>query len=175
MRRPLTLAEVTGVTTAVSKPLWAAMAALAAVGAILVLALTNGSQSRGSLLAALQRPALLPVVSVGPGAVDHVIRSGPWTISLRRSPNTASLRNRVAVGITENGRPLDGAAVTASYSMPSMDMWNGLRTELAPSGPGGYAVTEPVLGMPGVWQLRIAIAPRGARALTVVVNDRMNP
>ncbi len=162
-------------TTAVSKPLWAALAALAAVGAILGLAVTNRSQSRGALLSALQRPAPLPVASVGSGPVDHVMRSGPWTITLRRSPNKASLRNRIAVGITENGRPLDGAAVTATYSMPSMNMWNGLRTALPPSGPGGYAVTEPVLGMPGVWQLRIAIAPRGGRALTVVVNDRMNP
>jgi hypothetical protein len=94
---------------------------------------------------------------------------------LRLTPNTARLRDRVALRITQRGHSLAAAMVTATYSMPSMNMWAGLRTRLAPTGAGGYAAVEPVLGMPGVWQLRLTVAPRGGPAVTVVVDNRMAP
>ena len=150
------------------------LAALGLVGVIVALAVSAGSQSRGSVLRALQQPAVFPAAFVGPGRVDLAIPAGADTLALRMTPNRASLRNEITATVTQRGRAVDGARVTVTYSMPAMDMWGGLQTTLRPAGAGRYRANEPVLGMPGIWQLRIAVAPPGGRAYAVVVNDRMN-
>jgi hypothetical protein len=66
-----------------------------------------------------------------------------------------------------------GAQVSVSFSMPAMDMWSGLTTQIPASGPGTYSATEPILGMPGVWQLRVTINARGRPATSLLVNDRL--
>jgi YtkA-like len=153
---------------------WLSLAALGLVGVIVALVVSAGSQSRGSVLRALQQPAVFPAAFVGPGPVDQAIPAGGDTLALRMTPNRASLRNEITATVTEHGRTVDGTRVTVTYSMPAMDMWGGLQTALIPAGGGRYRANEPILGMPGIWQLRITVAPPGAHAFAVVVNDRMN-
>jgi YtkA-like len=154
--------------------LWLSLGALGLLGVIVALALSAGSQSRASVLRALQRPAVFPAAFVGPGPFDQALAAGGDTLALRMTPNRASLRNEITTTVTQHGRAVSGVRVTVTYSMPAMDMWNALQMTLVPAGGGGYRANEPVLGMPGIWQLRIMVAPPGARAFTVVVNDRMN-
>ena len=153
---------------------WLSLAALGLLGVLVALAVSAGSQSRASVLGALQRPAVFPDAFVGPGPVDQALAAGGDTLALRMTPNRASLRNAITTTVTQHGRAVSGARVTVTYSMPAMDMWNALQTTLVPAGGGSYRADEPVLGMPGIWQLRITVAPPGARAFAVVVNDRMN-
>ena len=88
-------------------------------------------------------------------------------------PNRASVANRLAIRLTDHGRPVSGARVRVSFSMPSMGMWNAYTAVLTPAGAGRYAGTVPVLGMAGQWQLRIDVAARlsGTSPVTVTAGS----
>jgi hypothetical protein len=99
-------------------------------------------------------------------------RSG-YAVVLSSAPNSASGPNRMSVRVTRHGRPLTGARVRLSFSMPSMNTWQAYTTVLKPSGPGRYEATVPVLGMAGAWQLRVRVSPRSSAAFLVTIIDRM--
>ncbi len=168
--------ELAAVRLALSNRLvWAAAVIIVALLAVVGLAAAAGSQNRGTLLRQLRRPAILPAASVGPGRVERRLNVGGQAIVVRLTPNRAGQRDRLTAVLADDGLPMNGARVTVSFSMPAMNMWAGLRTQLTADGNGRYSAGEPVLGMPGVWQLRLEAIPVAGRPVSVVVNDRMNP
>ena len=137
--------------------------------AIAGLAATASSQHRGTVLRQLERPATL-----ASGARLNVVRSiRPYVATVEVTPNRASLHNGLSVRLTRHARPLDGAAVSVTFSMPAMNMWHILTSRLAPAGNGVYSTTEPIFGMAGRWQLRLDVSPPGTRRLAFTVVDRM--
>lgn len=57
--------------------------------------------------------------------------------------------------------------------MPAMNMANVFTGTLRQGTPGTYAAREPVLGMPGTWEMRFEITPRDAKPFTVLIDDHM--
>lgn len=152
--------------------IWLFAAVLLAIAGVAVLAASITTTSRGALLGQLQRPATQVGARVQPAPVTAIRRAGPYRVAFRLSPNLASLHNRLSLLITSRGRPLTGARVAVDFSMPAMNMWRALTGRLAAGGNGTYATDLPVLGMPGVWQLRIQIV-HGAAPVSFVLSDRM--
>lgn len=144
--------------------------AVAVLVAIIVVAtiagLANGSGVH-------QPPASTPSRRAGPGPIAASFSDAPYRTRLVLTPNRASVRNRVALEISRGGRALNGARVTLSYSMPAMNMSNVFMGHLRAGAGGSYGALEPVLGMPGAWELRLEVRPPHARAFTVLVDDRM--
>ncbi len=130
--------------------IWIASAVAIIALALGVAAVTASSSTRTSLYSQLQRPAI----------THHV--------ELAFATNRASLPNRLSLRL-----PDDAARVTVSFSMPSMNMWNGLTGTLVPSGHGTYSMRVPVLGMPGTWLLQFRVAPRAGAAYTVAVDRQL--
>jgi hypothetical protein len=143
---------------------------LLAVGA---LAATASTSRPGSVFKQLERPVVNGALSVGPGPVKTLVRTQPYRVTLGLTPNRASVHSRLSVKFTDAGRSLRGASVTATFSMPVMNMWGVLTTRLEPVGNGTYATSLPVLGMAGPWQLRLRVAAPGGRPISLTVNDRM--
>ena len=139
------------------------------------LAATASSQTRGSVLRQLERPAAVvrPAPAVDARAGKAAITAGGLRFVVRMTPNHAAVHDRLSVAVSAGGRPVAGARVSVSFSMPAMDMWSGLTTQLPASGPGTYSATEPILGMPGVWQLRVTIGAPGQPTTSFLVNDRL--
>jgi YtkA-like len=151
---------------------WAAVAVLPVAG-VGALAATASTPSRRAVLDQLQTAAAPARPASGPGVrIVHPTRSG-YAVVLSLAPNLASGPNRMSVRVTKHGRPLTGARVKLSFSMPSMNMWQAYTTVLTPAGLGRYEATVPVLGMAGRWQLRISVSPRACTAFPVTVTDRM--
>ncbi len=126
---------------------------IAAGIALVVLAIgvaANTTSSRTSLYSQLQRPATFARATA--------------TFASDR----AGVPNRLALRL-----PLDGARVAVSFSMPSMNMWNGFTGTLTQTGRGTYAMTVPVLGMPGTWLIQFHVAPRAGRPFTVTVDKQL--
>jgi hypothetical protein len=57
--------------------------------------------------------------------------------------------------------------------MPSMGMLRVLSTTPRERTAGTYGTLDPVLAMPGKWQLRFTVTPPSGAPFTVVVTDRM--
>jgi hypothetical protein len=151
----------------------ATTAALAVIAAIGVLAATASPRSRQSLLRALERPASPVTTSVAAGRMSASVQGRPYRAGLRLTPNRASARNRLSLLLSSNGRAVRGASVTVSFSMPAMNMWQAFTVRLKPSHTGTYTASVPVVGMAGLWQLRVDVGvPHTARA-TLIVDDRM--
>jgi hypothetical protein len=131
---------------------------------------TAGTTSRHALLNQLQRAA---VPAAGAGFQATRAPAPGRALLLTMGPNRAAVANRLAVRLTDHGRPVSGARVRISFSMPSMNMWNAYVAALTPEGAGRYTTTVPVLGMTGAWQLRVAIASARATESHVSVIDRM--
>jgi len=181
--------------------IWAAGGGLAVLlAALAVLALTASTQQRSDVLAQLERPATAatratpatpatpaaqtapqaasvapsPAVTIGPGPAHVAATAGAYRITVSLAPNRASARDGVTLSLTRAGRPVSGAAVALSYSMPSMGMPQVLASTLHERATGTYGSLDPVLAMPGTWQLRFTVTSHGAAPpLTIVVNDRM--
>jgi YtkA-like len=167
-------------TLTVRRPmlLWSAAVTIALLLlAIAALALTAGGgvSHRASVYGQLERPATFPATTVGPGPVRSTVQAGAYRVSIALSPNRARVRDHVAIALAQGGRPVNGARVSVTYSMPSMGMLNVFSGPLAQAAGGTYSAREPVFGMPGAWRLRFAVAPPGAAPFTVVINDRMIP
>jgi nitrogen fixation protein FixH len=139
------------------------------------LAATATSQTRGSLLHQLERPAAVvrPAAAVDARAGRAAVTAGGLRFLVSMSPNHAAVRDRLTIVVSARGRPVARARVSISFSMPAMNMWSGLTTQIPASGPGTYAATEPILGMPGVWQLRVTIGAPGRPTTSFLVNDRL--
>ncbi len=103
----------------------------------------------------------------GSGTSVYTQLQKPATFAPHLSPNRASAPNRLTLQLPP------GARVTVSFSMPSMDMWNGFTTTLTETAHGTYTANVPVLGMPGSWRMQFRVAPRGGAPYTVNVDDRL--
>jgi hypothetical protein len=147
-----------------------AVAALGAAAAIGALAAASAPTSRRALLAGLQVPAR----PASPGFYTARHPAHGVLVAVALGPNRAAVPNVISARIDERGRPLIGARVTVSFSMPSMDMWRAYTKSLSADGGGRYTASIPVLGMTGRWQLRIDVAPPRGRAFRVDVSDRLS-
>ncbi len=167
------LAQLLRVTIRAVHPyrLGATAALLALVALALMVLAGSHAATRGDLLAQLQRPATYPAPSVGPHPVAVSLPAGDYRLGVRVTPNRAAAHNTVALALTRNGVPVHGARVSVVYSMPAMDMQDGLTSSLAPTSGATYSVREPVLGMPGSWAIRFEVRPAGGRPFTVTLND----
>lgn len=145
-----------------------------AAAVLALLGLAAQGQSRRSVLAQLQRPAR-PAAFAG-ASRSFSSRKGPLRVTVRLTPDRASVRNELTVSADQHGRPLSGARITARFSMPSMGMWNVFATTLSATGTAGVTEqVEPVLGMAGVWRIDLAVHPKGdAKAIGLAIDTRMN-
>jgi hypothetical protein len=101
---------------------WIASAVALVALAISVAAVTAGSSTtRNSLYSQLQRPAMTHHAAVA------------------LATNRAGVRNQLSLQL-----PVDAKRVTVSFSMPSMNMWNGLTGTLVRTGHGTYSMSVPV-------------------------------
>ena len=98
---------------------------------------------------------------------------GDYTARLRLVPNRATAANRVSLALTVHGRPLAGARVSIVFGMPAMGMADAYSSPLAAASSGVYAAHEPVLGMPGLWQLRLHVVPAHGAAFDLAVDDTL--
>ena len=131
--------------------LWIASAVALVALALSVAAVTANSSTRNSLYSQLQRPATSHQVAVA------------------LATNRAGVRNRLSLKL-----PADATRVTVSFSMPSMNMWNGLTGTLVRTGDGTYSMSVPVLGMPGTWLMQFHVVPRAGAAYTVSVDKQLH-
>ncbi len=132
------------------------------------------SSGQTNVLGQLEKPATAPVTAVGPGPVNTTTKLAGYSIGVRITSNLASRSQVVRLELTRAGRPVDGARVTLSYSMPSMNMPSVLMRTLNGAGAGAYhSSPAPALEMPGDWLLRFRIAPAHGRPLALAVADRL--
>jgi hypothetical protein len=152
--------------------LLAAAVALLALFALALMILAGGhAATRGDLLAQLQRPASFSATNVGPHPVAVTLPGGDYRLGLRVTPNRAAAHNTVTVALNRHGLPVRGARVTVVYSMPAMDMQDGLTSGLPARTGATYSIREPVLGMPGSWTMRFEVRPVGGTPFSLTVND----
>ncbi len=114
----------------------AAALVLALLAIPLVMLVASHGTTRAGLLAQLQRPATYAATNVGPRPVAVSLPAGDYRLGLRVTPNRAAAHNTVTVALSRHGLPVRGARVTVVYSMPAMDMNDGLTSTLAASGAG---------------------------------------
>jgi hypothetical protein len=156
---------------------WVAAAILVVPLGVGALALSPTHNRRG-LLDQLQRPAApghtaaLGSVSAPPARFVRRSRTG-YSVTVALTPNRANGPIGLSIHVFRHGRSLTGARAHASFSMPSMNMWNAYTTALHASAGGRYAAAIPVLGMAGDWRLRIDVKPTSGRPFDVVVNDHI--
>jgi hypothetical protein len=139
------------------------VAAVIGAGAIAI----SAGQNRSAVLATLARPAI-PAKTT-----SFNVRDGGYSVVVRMSPNRASTTNWLNVKLSRHGRLAAIARTHVAFSMPAMNMWNGFTSRLS-ARDGAMAGAIPVLGMAGVWQLRLTIADAGGHRLVAVVNDRLS-
>ena len=154
----------------------ATFGALALLGLVwLGLMLTRPHPSgRSNVVSQLQKPAAAPVTQVGPGPVDTTVTLADYSVGVRITSNLAARPQVVTLHLTHAGRPVDGARVALSYSMPSMNMPSVLTRTLAGSGAGVYhSSPAPAVEMPGDWLLSFRIVPAHGRPLAVALTDRL--
>jgi copper transport protein len=100
-----------------------------------------------------------------------VANHGAYRVELRVDPNRAAVPNSFAVRITRAGKPVDGADVTATFTMLEMAM-GSQAYRLSAAGNGVYRRSAPALVMVGRWGLSFEIRPPGASPFSIVLVDR---
>lgn len=151
------------------------LAALSLLGLtwLALMALRSHPGGRSAVLAQIEKPASAPTATVGPGPVATSLEVAGYTAAVRIPVNRASDPQVVSVSLTGPSGRVEGARVTLSYSMPSMNMPSVLTTSLASRGGGVYSARAAALEMPGDWLLSFRITPAHGRALLVALADRM--
>ena len=99
----------------------------------------------------------------------QVTKNG-YTVAVRVDPNKAATNNRFAVTVTKDGKPVDGAGLTATFAMLDMEMGNQAY-KLAETRPGSYERDAPALVMVGRWGLTLDVEPPGAAPFSVTLLD----
>jgi hypothetical protein len=158
--------------------LWtAAVAAAVIVGGVLLTAAVTGAPSRGAVFTMLQRPAVVkaasPAAAVSATHGAAAVEIGAVRYAVRLAPNRASVPNRLTISAGAARRPLVGAQVTVTFSMPAMGMWHVFSLVLHPAGPGRYAAVMPFVGMPGAWRLDARVTRPGLRASAFAIADAL--
>jgi copper transport protein len=103
--------------------------------------------------------------------VTKVVEEAGYRLELQVTPNRAAVPNDFTARITRNGAAVQGAQVTATFTMLDMEMPQQSYV-LAESSPGVYRRASPALVMVGHWGLSFEIAPQGAAPFTVLLVDR---
>ena len=164
----MTLRRISGVQVTVGA---LGLLGLICLGLILTRSHPSG-QTR--VLGQLEKPATAPVTTVGPGPINTTMTVAGYSVGVGITSNLVSRSQVVRLNLTRAGRPVDGARVTLSYSMPSMNMPSVLSRILAGAGAGAYhSSPAPALEMPGDWLLRFRIVPAHGRPLAVALTDRL--
>jgi hypothetical protein len=138
-------------------------AALVAAAALAVMVLTRDPPSA--------RPHRAATGRVGPGPVARTVAHGAYRVALQLTPNRPAVSNRFAVRVTNRGRPVTGARVTASFAMVVMDMGTQAY-RLRERAPGLYAGRTAGLFMAGDWRLGVKVEPPAGAPFAVRVVDR---
>ena len=117
------------------------------------------------------RPARAVTDHVGPGPVAHTVAHGAYRVRLQLTPNRPAAKNHLAVRVTEHGRPVAGAKVTASFAMVAMNMGSwAYRLRERSAGLYAHKTAAPI--MAGDWRLGVKVLPPDGAAFTVHVVDR---
>jgi copper transport protein len=117
------------------------------------------------------KPARPAAGHVGPGPVARTVAHGAYRVALRLTPNRPAVPNRFAVRVTQGGRPVTGAKVTASFAMVEMDMGSSAY-RLRERSPGVYSGKTAGLIMAGHWRLGVKVDPPAGAPFAVRVVDR---
>jgi copper transport protein len=135
-------------------------------GAVLTAAVLSSLPPPAKALAQAGKAA----ASVGPGPVTSVVNRNGYRLEFHLTPNRAAVPNDFAVRITRDGKPVQGAEVTASFAMLDMEMGQQAYN-LAETQPGLYRHSAPALVMVGHWGLAFEIRPPAAPSFTVELLD----
>jgi YtkA-like len=159
---------------------WVAAGFVALISGGAVLGASASPDRRAALLSQLQHPARVSAAQASASVPQIRAHHGRARLTLagraylmHLSPNLASARNRLALTVTANGRPLVGATVTAVFSMPAMNMWHAFSLSLTPTAGHAYAYASmmPFVGMPGEWRLDVRVALPGRHPAVFAVAD----
>jgi hypothetical protein len=148
--------------------------AVGVLGLLSIAALSMQTQTRGSVMAQLQRPA--HQITARGSKFSASARNVNARINLTLAINRAGAIDPARVSILGvAGRPIRGAQVMLTYSMPSMNMWNVYSSRLEPdvSRAGSYSGTEAVLGMAGRWRITVTVALRAGSTERFTLIDQM--
>ena len=143
--------------------------ALLVAGAVFAAAVLSSLPPPSKALAAVGGAS----AHVGPGAVTKVVQKNGYTIAFGVAPNKAAVPNTFSVRITQNGKPVRGADVVASFLMLDMEMGTQAY-RLSETAPGLYEHAAPALVMVGHWGLSYDITPPGGELFNVLLVDKAN-
>jgi copper transport protein len=122
-------------------------------------------------------PALANLGSISASIASNgqaMVKKNGYTFHFRFSPNKAAVPNTFAVKIEKNGKPVKGAAVTATFTMLDMEMQQQ-EYSLPSQSEGSYQrANVPALVMVGRWGVGFNITPPGATPLQVLLLDHAN-
>ncbi len=143
--------------------------AVLVAAAIFAAAVLSSLPPPAKALAGLGTPSAVD----GPGPVTQVVDSHGYRLEFHVAPNRVGLANAFAVRVLRGGRPAQGLAVTATFTMLDMDMPT-LTYTLPAHGAGLYERSEPAFVMVGRWALTFAFQPPRGAPFQVILIDRAN-
>ncbi len=107
---------------------------------------------------------------VGPGAVATTVDHGSYRATITVAPNKAAAPNKFELQLTNSGTPVQHATVIQRFLMLDMEMGTQSYV-MREHSPGVYRLVRPALVMVGHWGLQFQIAPQGAPAFTITLED----
>jgi hypothetical protein len=140
--------------------------AVLVAGIVLAAAVLSSEPPPAKALAHLGRAA----ATTGPGPVTSVVSQDGYRLELHVTPNKVGLANDFAVRVLRGGKPVDGLAVTATFTMLDMDMPTQTYA-LSGAGNGLYERSAPALVMVGRWAFTFELTPPGGKPFDVLVVD----
>ena len=143
--------------------------AVVVAGAVFAAAVLTSLAPPAKAVADLGKPS----ARVGPGPVATTVEKAGYTVEVRVDPNRAAVPNRFQVRISQDGKPVTGAIVTATFAMLDMEMGTQAY-KLPETDPGVYEREAPALVMVGHWGLTIDVEPPGGAPFTVTILDKAN-
>jgi hypothetical protein len=150
-----------------------AVLSLLGLTSLAIMTLRPHDSGRTGVVTQLEKPAIVPAVRLGPGPLSATTAIGGYTVAVRAATNHAARPQPLTVRLSSASGPVDGARVTASYSMPSMNMPSVLTAPLPAHGSGVYGARVKAMEMPGDWLISFRIVPAHGQPLTVALTDRM--
>jgi copper transport protein len=108
---------------------------------------------------------------VGPGKVAATVVRGPYTLEVLVSPNQAAAPDTFGLRLTRDGKPVDGADVTLTFTMLDMQMPTQ-EFQLAETRPGLYTRKTAALVMVGHWGLAFTVTPKHGLPFSSLIVDR---
>jgi copper transport protein len=139
---------------------------LLVVGALFAAGLLSSLPPPAKALAQLGKAS----ATVGPGPVRRVMKQGDYRLEVRVAPNRAAVPNDFGLRLTRGGKPVDGADVTATFTMLDMEM-GSQSYHLGGRGGGLYQHSAPALVMVGRWGLSFQVQPPGESPFDILLLD----